>query len=151
MSSIGTGYDLAASTFSPDGRIFQGKHNVCKMQNLESNLIDFQSNTPSKLSIAPERVWLCVAKTALLWPWRKWSPLNYTCRRPLVALRTSIITSVSPPLVCIRMLVRWPIIAWTKPKIITPNIVRRFHAGKEELSGLGGILWSPRLPLFFVF
>ncbi|RCN24598.1 hypothetical protein ANCCAN_29704, partial [Ancylostoma caninum] len=23
MSSIGTGYDLAASTFSPDGRIFQ--------------------------------------------------------------------------------------------------------------------------------
>lgn len=24
MSSIGTGYDLAASTFSPDGRIFQG-------------------------------------------------------------------------------------------------------------------------------
>ena len=25
MSSIGTGYDLAASTFSPDGRIFQGE------------------------------------------------------------------------------------------------------------------------------
>jgi 20S proteasome subunit alpha 7 len=25
MSSIGTGYDLAASTFSPDGRIFQSR------------------------------------------------------------------------------------------------------------------------------
>ncbi|PNI83588.1 PSMA3 isoform 4 [Pan troglodytes] len=33
MSSIGTGYDLSASTFSPDGRVFQVEYAMKAVEN----------------------------------------------------------------------------------------------------------------------
>uniref|UniRef100_A0A672SDV1 Proteasome alpha-type subunits domain-containing protein n=1 Tax=Sinocyclocheilus grahami TaxID=75366 RepID=A0A672SDV1_SINGR len=33
MSSIGTGYDLSASTFSPDGRVFQVEYATKAVEN----------------------------------------------------------------------------------------------------------------------
>ena len=35
MSSIGTGYDLSASQFSPDGRVFQVKFDLLVCVDLE--------------------------------------------------------------------------------------------------------------------
>lgn len=60
MSSIGTGYDLAAATFSPDGRIFQVEYaskavessvTVIALGSKKGVLIGVDQPVPSKLSV----------------------------------------------------------------------------------------------------
>lgn len=38
MSSIGTGYDLSSSTFSPDGRIFQVQYAMKAVENSSTSV-----------------------------------------------------------------------------------------------------------------
>jgi 20S proteasome subunit alpha 7 len=61
MSSIGTGYDLAAATFSPDGRIFQVEYaakavesssTVIALASKHGILVAVDQPVPSKLSFA---------------------------------------------------------------------------------------------------
>jgi len=60
MSSIGTGYDLAASTFSPDGRIFQVEYaakavessvTVIALSSKKGVVVAVDQPIPSKLDI----------------------------------------------------------------------------------------------------
>lgn len=69
MSSIGTGYDLAASTFSPDGRIFQSTFSdLARYFLFFSNpfyLSWFQSSMPRKQLTMATRWWPCAESTEL--------------------------------------------------------------------------------------
>uniref|UniRef100_A0A8C7FFN1 Proteasome alpha-type subunits domain-containing protein n=3 Tax=Oncorhynchus TaxID=8016 RepID=A0A8C7FFN1_ONCKI len=49
MSSIGTGYDLSASTFSPDGRVFQVEYAMKAVEN-SSTAIGIRCKDGQKMS-----------------------------------------------------------------------------------------------------
>ena len=48
MTSIGTGYDLSASTYSPDGRIFQVNHHILFITRIALIDLNYQVEYASK-------------------------------------------------------------------------------------------------------
>ena len=77
MSSIGSGYDQAVSTFSPDGRIFQVYFIQCLFLSIKWL---FRSNMLWKqLKIVPQSL-VFVVPMELSWHPKNWSLLNCICQ-----------------------------------------------------------------------
>jgi hypothetical protein len=54
MSSIGTGYDLSVSTYSPDGRLFQVSWNVSFLSALEG--LESETGGMTADIVSPDRI-----------------------------------------------------------------------------------------------
>jgi hypothetical protein len=63
MTSIGTGYDLSASTYSPDGRIFQARFYGMISRGGSSN----QSNIGRICDQGGRELWVCIHNPISIW------------------------------------------------------------------------------------
>merc|ERR1712029_188624 len=86
MSSIGTGYDLSTSTFSPDGRVFQ---------------VDYAQKAVESSGTAVA----IRGKDGVVLQWRKSSPQNSTKSRQIEEFSASIVTLEWRVPVCTQMCV----------------------------------------------